>query len=145
MITAPARGPETDALVQAVRDAGILVGDHERPAGGGWPGGDTTGDFVPYTVLYQGITMLVDGSMADRFADTIQEYQFTSVGITRASASVIADRVRAAVLNAALDIPDRKLQCPPSWERGQPATRDDDVTPALFYVIDQYSIATTPA
>lgn len=140
--TAVDRGPETDALINAISGAGVNVGDHIRPGGAGFPGGDTTQPFQPYAVLYQGVTLDVDGPVSDPFADTVNEYQVTSVGISRSSASVIADKVKHALL-AGLAIPGRRVQLV-KWERGNPAERDDDVTPPLFYVIDQYSIATSP-
>lgn len=143
-VTAPARGPVTDALHTLLNAAAILTGDGTRPPGGGFPGEDSTLPFVPYAVLHQGVTLDIDGPVADPNADVVDEFQLTSVGVTRASASVIADRARAALLGTALTVPGRHVQLV-EWTGGRPADRDDDVTPPLFYVIDLYSVATSPA
>lgn len=142
--TAVARGPETAALLTLLNAADVLTGDAVRPPGGGFPGDDSTRPFVPYAVLHQGVTVDVDGPVSDPNADAANEYQVTSVGLTRASASVIADRAKTALLTTPLTVAGRHVQLV-EWTGGRPADRDDDTTPPLFYVIDLYSVTTSPA
>ena len=142
--TAVKRGPETDAIIAALSAAPILTGDGIRPAGGGFPADDPSQPFVPYAVVFQSITSLIDGPLDDPNADVVAEYQVTSIGVTRASASFIADKAKATLLNTPLTVPGRTVQLV-EWVLGRPAERDDDVTPPLFYAIDIYSISTSPA
>jgi hypothetical protein len=142
--TAPPRGPETDALLAVLTAAGVLVGDAMKPPGAGFPDEDTTLDFTGYAVLFQGVTIQVDGPVSDANADVIAEHQLTSVGLTRPQASYIADKARAALLNGDVAVPGRCVQLV-EWTSGHPVTRDDDVTPPLFYAIDIYAITTSPA
>lgn len=138
------RGAQTDAVIAALIAAGVTTGDAVRPPGGGFPGQDSTAGFVPYAVVYQGVTSLIDGPVDDPDADVIDEYQVTSVGITRKSASVIAFKAKTALLTGVLIVPGRCVQLV-EWMSGRPVERDDDVTPPLFYAIDIYAITTSPA
>jgi hypothetical protein len=142
--TAVERGPETDAVLTLLEGAALLVGDGIRPAGGGFPGDDPTQDFVPYAVLYQGVTTDIDGPVSDPNADTASEYQVTSIGVTRPQASFVADKARHAMLEQTLTVTGRCVQLV-EWTQGRNAERDDDVTPPLFYAIDIYTISTSPA
>jgi hypothetical protein len=144
-VTAVPRSPEVDALLAKITRAKILVGDAIRPVGGGFPNEDTSQPFVAYAVLYPGVTTQIDGPVADPNADVIAEYQLTSIGVTRKSASVISDLVKAAILGGTpLAIPNRFVQLV-EWTSGHPASRDDAVTPPLFYAIDIYAICSSPA
>lgn len=142
--TAPARGPVTDAVLDLLTAVPVLTGDGQRPAGGGFPGEDSSQPFVPYAVVFQGVTSRIDGPSSDPDADVTEEYQVTAIGVTRASASVIADKAKQALLNTALTVPGRTVQLV-EWVLGRPAERDDDVTPPLFSAIDIYAISTSPA
>lgn len=141
--TAVERGPETDAVLTVLAGV-VLTGDGIRPPGGGYPDDDASQEFVPYAVLYQGITPSIDGPVDDPDADVTSEYQVTSVGVTRAQASYIADKARHALLTTPVVVPARFVQLL-EWTQGRPAQRDDDVTPPLFYAIDSYEISTSPA
>lgn len=141
--TAVERGPETDAILTLLTASAVLVGDGVRPAGAGFPGDDPTQEFVPYAVLYQGVTADIDGPVSDPNADTTSEYQVTSIGVTRAQASFVADKARHTMLEQTLAVPGRCVQLV-EWSQGRNAERDDDVTPPLFYAIDIYSISTSP-
>lgn len=141
--TAVARGPETDALL-AVLAAGLPVGDGIKPDNGGFPGGDSTAQFVPYAVLHSGLLADVSGPVADPFADTSAEYQVTSVGETAGQARAVADKARGLIFAAPLVVPGRHVQLV-RWVHSLPAQRDDDVIPPLFYAIDLYAIDSAPA
>lgn len=137
------RGPETDAVL-ALLGGVVLTGDGVKPAGGGFANEDSTGDFTPYVVLYPTITPLIDGPVGDPFADTLAEYQVTAVGVTGVQARWGADKAKAALLAQTLAVAGRFVQLV-EWTGGQATARDDDVTPPLFYCVDLYQIATSPA
>lgn len=138
------RGPETDAVITVLSTAALLVGDGIRPPGGGFPGDDASQEFVPYCVVYPGVTARIDGPESDPDADTDTEYQVTSVGVTRAQAAFVADKARHALLEHSPIVAGRDVLLV-EWSMGRPAERDDDVTPPLFYAIDIYTLTTTPA
>lgn len=144
--TAVERGPEADALLALLNGGDLLTGDGERPDGGGFPGGDTSGQFVPYVVLYPGVVSRIDGPMSDPYADTSSEYQITAVGQTRAQAQWAADKARGLILAVQKDlpVPGRDVQLI-GWGPSQEVRRDDDATPPLFFAVDVYSIDSTPA
>lgn len=142
--TAVQRGPETDALIALLRAGDIETGDGIKPDGGGYPGGDSTQQFVPYVVLHTGVVLHIDGPVSDPFADTSSEYQVTAVGETAAQARWGADKARATILPAHLAVAGRVVQLV-SWSGSHPAQRDDDITPPLYYAIDLYTVDSTPA
>lgn len=140
--TAVERGPETDALLTLL--AGLPVGDGIKPDAGGFPGGDSTAQFVPYAVLHSGILADVSGPVGDPFADTSSEYQITAVGETAAQARAVADKARGLILAATLVVSGRHVQLV-RWVHSLPAQRDDDVIPPLFYAVDLYAVDSAPA
>jgi len=142
--TAVARGPETDAMLALITTAHLLVGDARKPDGAGFPNEDTTQPFAGYAVLYQGVTTRIDGPSSDPDADTVAEYQVTSIGVTRVQASWVADNARAALLTTPLVVAGRSVQLV-EWASGSTATRDDAVTPPLFYAVDMYAVTSSPA
>jgi hypothetical protein len=141
--TVPQRGPETDALIALLRDAGLLTGDAQRPAAGGFPGGDSTQQFEPYAVLYTASVIEIGGPMGDPWADTSSEYQVTAVGETAAQARAVADKARGILLGARPAVPDRHVE-PIAWTLGHAAERDDDETPVLYSAVDVYTVNSTP-
>jgi hypothetical protein len=142
--TAVQRGPEADALM-TVLSAAVLTGDGVRPDGGGFANDQSTGPFTPYIVLYSGIVPIIDGPVADPYADTVGEYQVTSVGCTASQARWAADKARAALIAAqGVTVAGRSVQLI-AWTGGQPVTRDDDVVPPLFYAVDLYEVSSFPA
>lgn len=138
------RGPEADAILAAFSAGSLPAGDGTRPTGAGFPDDDTTQPFVPYVVLYPSMVPSIDGPVSDPFADTASEYQITAVGQTAAQARWAADKARTILLTATLAIVGRSVQLV-AWANSLPLQRDDDVTPALFYMIDMYEIHSTPA
>ncbi len=143
--TVTQRGPEVDAILARLNaTANVLAGDGIRPAGGGFPKEDPTQVFAPYCVVSAGIVSQVDGPVADPFADTINEYQVTSVGATAAQARWMADLARTALVGQPLAVSGRSVNlfAPVS---SQPTTRDDSTTPPLWFQADIYSITSSPA
>lgn len=142
--TAVQRSAETTAILAELNGAGLLADVGRRPTGGGFPGEDTTLPFVPYVVLWPSTVPQIDGPVSDPFADTISEYQVTAVGETAAQALWASDKARTILLTSTLTVTARFVQLV-AWTGGQPATRDDDVVPPLFYGVDLYEISTSPA
>lgn len=142
--TAVQRGPEVDALIALLREASLPTGDGGKADDGGYPADDSTAQFVPYLVVHTGVVITISGPVGDPFADTSSEYQITSIGETAAQARALADKARAVILPARLTVPDRHVQLI-EWGPSQPAERDDDLTPPLYYAIDIYTIDSTPA
>lgn len=75
-----------------------------------------------------------------------EDYTFTthSVGTTADQALWVADRVQAQLVGHVLIVPGRvcrRLRHPV----GRPVEEDDDVTPSLFYVADQWDFTSDPA
>jgi hypothetical protein len=123
--------PLTVALLAALRAAHPSVG-HATGAG----------LTAPYAVLYPAGTGPLGGPVGDPHADADSTAQLTCVGATAEQAEWLADLLRPVLLGP-LTITGRRLM--QSWlETSQPVRRDDDVTPALFYAVDQARYLTTP-
>jgi hypothetical protein len=130
-----------DTLATAAEAGAWLVGDAEKPAGGGWQGEPGTSVFVPYVVLWPIPGGYIDGSLGRPDSDAESLYQATSVGATRQQAETVGDRVRAALVGAQLTIPGRGLIRVRCEELGG-ATPDRSVEPAVFMVPDQFVVCT---
>ncbi|HET7386849.1 MAG TPA: hypothetical protein VFJ19_09340 [Nocardioidaceae bacterium] len=126
----PQARPHTDALLAALRAAGLTVGDATG-----------TGLTAPYSVLYTDEGSL-DGSLGDRFSDLTMTAVLHSFGAGRQQAQWGVDKARAAVL-AGVSVPGRNTLYVTQLA-SQPVTEDTDVTPSLFLAIDVYRFATTP-
>ncbi|WP_157253210.1 DUF3168 domain-containing protein [Nonomuraea typhae] len=70
-------------------------------------------------------------------------YQVTSVGETRDQAAWVADKMAAAVLGSAPELPGRRIW--PAVEEGSQPVRREDESTALFYGTSQYLTRSDPA
>lgn len=114
------------------------VGDGVKPPSPSNP----PASFFPYCVLYVGTT-LMQGTLVNPKEDGLHRVQVTSVGRTRESAEWLRDQVRPVLLDMTLE--GVGVSC--VWTElvnSQPIQRDDDVTPALFYVVDVANSLWTP-
>lgn len=144
MVTIPAVSPVTDAVVAALEDAGLTVGDGEKPAGAGWAGQPGQSAYAPYVVVYSMLGGTTEGPMDDPNADARSVVQLTSVGGSRRQAEWLGDRARAALMSGSLAVAGRKVALVLIDVLGG-AVRDDDSDPAIYYVPERYRILSTPA
>jgi hypothetical protein len=130
-VTAPAVLPHVDAVQAALTGAGLAVG----------LGGAPVPAAARYVALYPDPGQSVPESLADRRTDVMLMVQATCVGPTAEQALWVADKARAA-LSGPLTV-DGRVAWRPEELGGPPVSRDDDVTPPLFYVPIQFQIRST--
>lgn len=134
------------AALEAELGAG-LVGYGVKPSGGGWqttgtPTSDTV--FKGYAVVYPGLTGPTDGPVSATSWDAVQGWQVTYVGKSAEQADNMRDRGREALLGRVLAVTGRATE-PVDLSDSTNVTRDDDVSPALYFAVDRYRARTTPA
>lgn len=126
--------PVTAAYLAALRTTGRPVGDARKP--------DGQPNLYPYGVLYVG-TVDLRGTLVDPKEDGLHRVQVTTVGMTRASAEALRDDFRRILHDVTVDIDGYSIV----WTEhaaGQDVTRDDDVTPSVFYAVDAVNVYATP-
>ena len=119
----------TDAVVAALEAAGLTVGNASGH-----------GLTPPYVVVYR-ISGTRDGEAAapeDR-AELI--YQLTCVGAMAEAAEYVQDEAEMALRS--LTVAGRSVRV--YVESDGPVSRDDDLSPPLFYSTPRYRLWTTPA
>lgn len=136
-MAAPAILPHLDAVKAALEVASLTVYVGGIPASSGWTAPDK------FCVLYPDPGMAVSESLADERTDFDSTMQITCVGGDVERVLWVADRVRTA-LAGPLTVEGRNCW-PPKDLGGPPVSRDDDVTPPLYFVPVQYRICSTPA
>lgn len=106
--------------------------------------GKVMGAPAKYVVVYPS----TPSHTVERFTgrNTQQDYTYTvhSVGATPEQALWVADRVIAQLLDHVLVVPGRscrRLRHPV----GRPVDEDEDVTPHLFFTVDQFDLTSSPA
>ncbi len=130
----PERRPVVDAAIAAAATAGFPVGDGQAPAGA----------VPPYAVVFALDDSDSDGPIDDWEADAVHQIQVTSVGETREQAQGVADEIRKKMTPPNMTVTGRRVL----WVQvavGGGVERDDDTKPPLFYAVDLYEVATTPA
>ncbi|MGA5635079.1 hypothetical protein [Streptomyces lydicamycinicus] len=133
MTTVPDLGPHLDAVVGALEGAGLAVGQGGAPSP------------VPankrYAVLYFDPGTVGRESLADRRTDLAVLFQVTCVGPTAEQCLWVAQQVRRA-LYGRLAV-DGRAAFRPEELGGPPLSRDDDVSPPLFFLPVQYRLNST--
>lgn len=133
-LTVPSGRVHTDGVIAALEAAGLSVGD-----------GSGKGLTAPYCVVYTDLGDL-DGPMGDRFADAEQHFFVHSIGLDRNGAQWEADKARVALLGTPITVEGREVMyVNPEPGGSLPVQRDDDIQPPLYYAVDEYVLATTPA
>lgn len=129
------RRAHTKAVITALGAAGLSVGDGVAP----------TAASQKWAVVYGGGTGSQTGSIADERSDVAPLIQVTSVGTTQEQAEWVADKATNTLLArpCSVSIPGRQLLFL-ALEHSEPVRRDTDVTPALFYGVDLFRVASTP-
>jgi hypothetical protein len=139
---APAR-PHTDAVYDALTNAGLFVGRGVKPDGSGWQGEPSATVYVPYVVLYPSPGM-TDGDLCDVNEYLDYQVQATCVAATQEGAEAVADQVKTVLAGRRLAVTGRSLY-PMQILSDRPATRDDQVAPPVHYAIVQFGCRSGPA
>lgn len=132
--------PVTAALLVALKTIGRPIGDARKPSSPNKP----PASFYPYAILYVG-TSLLDGNFVHPHEDGVHRAQVTSVGLTRDSVDWMRDRAREVLLGTDLEIDGHAVVWAELSDGSQPVSRDDDVTPSVFYAPDVFRLYVTPA
>lgn len=135
--------PLTQAISDALANAGLRVGVGVAPKDGGWSGA-AGGEFHGYVVVHPTPGGVSDGTIDDPWADAQPDYTITAVGSSVALAEQLADQVRSVMLSAALTVPGRTVSLVvPDGLAG--AVRDNTVQPHVWFAPGRFSVMTTPA
>jgi hypothetical protein len=130
----------TDAVIAAIQDLGVTVGD-----GGGDADGPVQKDLtLPYAVVYA-VGATFDGPLSaeDLDADAWPTTQVTFCGQTREQAQWLQDTVRAGLVGQVLAVDGRNLGRVRLYME-RPAGRDTSVTPYVWWAVDQYRTFSSP-
>jgi hypothetical protein len=133
----------TDAVIDALTDAGLNVGDGIKPDSGGWQGVPGQSVFQPYVIVYQVFGMF-DGTLDSPDEDAELEYQFTCVGETRTQVEGVKDAALAATVGQTITTTGRAgLRC---WCLDTGDTRRDESLqgPPVFIATPRVHVYTTP-
>lgn len=138
------RGAFTDQVLDHLTSAlepGVLVGDGERPEGGGWSGQPGEGTFAAYVVLESGQGAQGGGNppLGDSDDSWLITYSLRSSGGLRQQADWAADQARAAWMG----LPKINYELGTTWRllRPQvvtlgPMNRNDAVNPPYWTATD---------
>lgn len=120
-----------------------LVGDHEKPEGGGWQGEAGRSDWIPYFILTSLPSQKPTGDIATPGGDVWFGYAVTVVGKSRRGAekASVTARERLASLQRQKTPDERSISQVQVSRYG--ATEPLQTTPKLFLITDQFSLYTT--
>lgn len=139
----------TDAVIAALANAGLLVGDAEAPTAlsgdrTGWKGAPGQSSFRQYVVVYPLPGGTVDGPMDDSWADGSYVYQLSCVGGDRSQAEWVADKSRVAMKALiGATVSGRKVAHVILDQLGG-AVPERDSAPTIWYTPDRYRVIVTP-
>ena len=139
--------PITEAIIDAIQNAGIPCGDGREPDGAGWNDEMTT--FEPYAAIFPIPGGTRDGTLADWEEDATLVYQATCVGPTQQSAEALVDEV-GVVFKAltSATVGTLRIDVVRNDFGSHQVRRTDDVEPAkpvLFHGTPRYRLWVTPA
>lgn len=120
-------------------EAGLLIGDGEKPAAGG----QQSNGYVPYSIVGE-VPSDTDGSSARPDAVWDLRIQVNSVGVNPTQARVQADKVRTALSGKFIETSDRISMSPISQTRIGKPDRDDAVTPSVYFIADIFVVRLAP-
>lgn len=129
--TAPDIKPHMDAVLAALRSAGLTVGEGGKPAG----------TATRYAVVYFDPGRSLTESLGDQRTDFVLSFQVTCVGPNQTECLWVAQRTRQA-LHGPLTVAGRSAWRPIE-DGGPPVQRDDDVSPPLYFLPVQYRLQST--
>ncbi len=139
-MTTPTSAELTDFVIAAAEAVGEIIGDGEAPVNAD----SLLSAGLPYATVFSTGAREVTGPMDDRNADVRQEYQITTVGVSRKQAEDVREQIRAAVLGYDYStLTGREVSGEITVEI-YPVDRDDAVQPPAFYAIDLFVFYTVP-
>lgn len=132
------------AVVEALEDEGLLVGDGETPGG---VQHDHAGRLLTaYVVAYPMPSGGTTGPLGDVHADEDFVVQVTGFGQSRQQAQLVSDAAKRRLMSGDIDIPGRTLASQVDLDVATGASRDDDTkAPPLWLAHHRYRFRTTPA
>lgn len=122
------------AVVALLQGAGLTVYDARVP----------DSPTLPYVVLYAEPGLLQRSALAATSGWLDWPFQVTAVGKERSQAAWAAQKARAALVDVAPTVTGRTCS-PILQDSSQPITRDDDITPPVFYVAAGYRLLSVPS
>lgn len=122
----------------------FVVGESQRPTGGGWQGASGTSQFVNYVMVRFGAGP-TDGSSADPDMQIEREVTTTCVAATAEGCRILAKNVAAAVRGQRISTESRVTTGPITIERYGAVDRDDTVSPSVFMAVHVCRVDTVPA
>jgi hypothetical protein len=138
----PDPGAETSGIVDALRDAGLTVGDAEPPVG--VHGRQRDGSFTRYAVVWPLTGGTTSGTLGNPDEDLSVPYQITCVGESRRQAETMQVEVDRALADAGPRLVDGRWMTLRVDLLGG-AQRDDTEQPPVFLCPLRLRGHTTPA
>lgn len=127
-----------DAFVEALVDAGLVVGDGGNPTDPyGWQGAPGHSDFIPYAIVYP-LTQDFDGSLGCPDTDSDFGWQVTCVGATRQQCDWVRNAVNEALIGQHLTVDGRVVHRVRA-DGGAGTRRDDTTQPPLFIATPRFA------
>lgn len=134
----------TQGIIDLLEGEYLLVGDGDKPSGGGWQGTPGQSDFEPYIVVNAVTGGYFDGTLGDPFADARPDYIISSFGATQQQAQWGNDTVHAVLTTSKPTVSGHVVELiVPDVDGG--TVRDDDVTPPVFYSPSRWRFFLTPS
>jgi hypothetical protein len=134
----------TQAIIDLLESAYLLVGDGDKPSGGGWQGTPGQSTFEPYIVVYAVTGGYFDGTIGEPFVDARPDYIISSFGATQQQAQWGNDVVFETLTTSKPSVSGQVVELiVPDVEGG--AVRDDDVSPPIFHSPSRWRFFLTPS
>ncbi len=132
----------TQAVVDMLDTAGLLVGRGKAPDGAGWPGAPGQSQFAPYVIVWRiGAADLSAPYLGGGYDEARPLFHIRTVGATPTEADVTLDAVNTAMLGQTVTVSGRRV-----WrviyDTSITTTRDTDVTPPVYYTGVYYRLIT---
>lgn len=143
--------PLTDAIIDALTNAGLVVGDGimplpdtaDAPPVAGYTAGPGSA-FIPYVVVHSMPGGPVGGTIDSGNADVWPLYSIRSHGATRSQCEQVADVARSVLLTARLVVAGREVAYRSiDWSPG--CLRDDEAQPPVWFAAERCRFFSTPA
>lgn len=126
----PATYPHAVAIIDALEDAGIRVGDHQAPLVN--PADPQSRPVMQCAVVYMTGGPVLGMDLTGYDIDGMVRFRVITVDSTPAGAADLADRVSDVLADAELDVEGRSV-CRIRCDGLGVVTRDPDLTPPVFY------------